>query len=331
MTVEVIKSGLLTTLQDRGRIGCAHLGVGRAGAFDAPALRIANALVGNPDDACGLEMTLLGPTLRFHRNAWIAATGAPLSLSVNGHDAPMWAPVHVSAGTHVVLGAMLTGCRSYLAVRGGFDIEPVLGSRSTDLNAALGPFKGHALQTGDTLKIGEGVHGMRGRAVTSGRPSHPPPAWRLDPRPWFDGAPPHSLRLIQGSHFSSLSTRSRKLLFDATFTVQANSNRVGLRLAGPKLAWDTPVEMISEAGIAGLLQLPPSGQPIVFGVECPVSGGYPRIGQVAAVDLPRLAQLRPGDALHFTPSTLAQALSALREREQALLRLEANIAARLTA
>lgn len=331
MTVEIIKPGLLTTPQDRGRIGYAHLGVGRAGAFDAPALRIANALVGNPRDACGLEMTVIGSTLKFHCDAWIAVTGAPLPFSTDGHDTFTWAPVHVGAGATVVLGAMPMGCRSYLAVRGGFDIEPVLGSRSTDLNAALGPFDGRALQAGDKLGIAAPVHGKHGMALIRGKSSHTLPVWRLDPRPWFHDALQHSLRLIQDSHFNSLSARSRELLFDTTFTVQPDSNRVGLRLTGPKLEWSASVELISEACIAGLLQLPPSGQPIAFGVECPVSGGYPRIGQIAAVDLPRLAQLRPGDALHFTLGTLAQALSALREREQALLRLEANIAARLTA
>lgn len=320
MTVEVIKSGLLTTLQDAGRPGLAHLGIGRSGAFDAPALRIANALCGNPSGACALEVTLLGPTLRFHTDAKIAVTGAPIPLRIDGTERPTWAPVFAAAGSMVELGAMRSGCRSYLAVRGGFDAAPVLGSRSIDVNAQLGPLMGRPLRAGDILETQ-----VAADAISTSR------KWRLDPRPWFPEEPVATLRLLSGSHFDKLKETSRKLLFSDNFVVQQDSNRVGLRLAGPKLEFDQPVEMVSEGCMPGVLQLPPSGQPIAFGPECPVSGGYPRIGQVAAVDIPRLAQLRPGDKLRFAPCTFDRALHALRERERALARLETGIAARLTA
>jgi len=320
MTLEVIKPGLLTTLQDAGRAGFAHLGIGRAGAFDAPAMRIANALCGNPRDACGLEITLLGPTLRFHGDAWIAVTGAPIPFRIGGADRPMWAPVFVAAGSMVELGAMRSGCRGYLAVRGGFDVTPVLGSRSTDVNAQLGPLGGRPLRADDVLQ-------MQPVARAAAKPGN----WRLDPRPWFPEEAPATLRLLPGSHFDKLEEASRKLLFSEAFMVQADSNRVGLRLSGPPLEFGEPVEMVSEGCVPGILQLPPSGQPIGFGPECPVSGGYPRIGQIAAVDIPRLAQRRPGDALRFTPCTFDDGLRALRERERALTRLESSIAARLTA
>ncbi|TAM94521.1 MAG: hypothetical protein EPN40_11715, partial [Rhodanobacteraceae bacterium] len=153
--------------------------------------------------------------------------------------------------------------------------------------------------------------------------------WRLDPRPWFADDPARPLRLLPGSHLDALAEISRKLLFVEPFSIQTDSNRVGLRLTGPRLDWTAPIEMVSEGCLPGLLQLPPSGQPIAFGPECPVSGGYPRIGQIAAVDVPRLAQLRPGDALRFAPCTFEDALRALRDRERALRALEANIAARL--
>ncbi|HXE66439.1 MAG TPA: biotin-dependent carboxyltransferase family protein [Rhodanobacteraceae bacterium] len=320
MTIEVVKSGLLTTLQDAGRSGYAHLGIGRSGAFDAPALRIANALCGNPPDACALEVTLLGPTLRFRDDAWLAVTGAPIPLRIDGAERPTWAPVFAAAGSKIELGAMRSGCRSYLAVRGGFDVAPVLGSRSTDVNAQLGPLMGRPLRTGDILKT------QAAASATSN-----PVNWRLDPRPWFPEEPVATLRLLPGSHFDRLKETSRKLLFSKIFVVQADSNRAGLRLSGPKLEFDEPVEMVSEGCVPGILQLPPSGQPIAFGPECPVSGGYPRIGQVAAGDIPRLAQRRPGDALRFTPCTFDDALRALRERERAMARLETGIAARLQA
>jgi antagonist of KipI len=320
-SVEVIKPGLLTTLQDSGRPGYAHLGIGRSGAFDVPALRIANALCGNPRDACGLEITLLGPSLRFHADAWIAVTGAPLRITIDGAEAPAWAALPVPAGATVTLGAMRTGCRSYLAVRGGFDMEPVLGSRSIDVNAALGPNDGHALRAGDLLPVTNAESG----SLFSGASRK----WQLDPRPWFDDDPQRPLRLLPGSHLDNLTDSSRKLLFSETFTMQTDSNRVGVRLAGPKLAWKAPIEMTSEGCIPGLLQLPPSGQPIAFGPECPVSGGYPRIGQIAAVDMPVLAQRRPGDAVRFTPCTLDDALIALHKREGAIAKLENLIRRRL--
>ena len=337
MTIEVLKPGLLTTLQDAGRPGFTHLGIGSAGAFDAPALRIANALCGNPRDAGALEITLLGPTLRFRDDAWIAITGAPIPFRVDGVDQPTWAPVFVAAGVTVELGAMRSGCRSYLAVRGGFDVAPVLGSCSSDVNACLGPLAGRPLRAGDVLETGTGsgsfFSGGTPRNRDNARENEPDPIsnWRLDPRPWFPEETPATLRLLSGSHFDKLREISRKRLFSETFTVQSDSNRVGLRLSGPTLEFDEPVEMVSEGCVPGILQLPPSGQPIAFGPECPVSGGYPRIGQVAAVDMPRLAQRRPGDALRFVPCTFDDAFRALRERERALGRLETRIAARLNA
>ncbi len=322
MSVEVVKPGMLTTLQDGGRSGYAELGIGRSGAFDAPALRIANALCGNARDACVLEFTLLGPTLQFHTAAWIAVTGAPIPLRIDGRELPRWAPVQVAAGARVGLGAMPRGCRGYLAVRGGFDVEPILGSRSTDLHAALGPFAGRALRAGDRLAIAAVDSPLSARAASG---------WWLDARPWFAEDAAQPLQLLPARHQADLTDASRRALFAGAFTVQADSNRTGLRLQGPSLVWQAPLEMVSEGCVPGLLQLPPSGQPIVFGVECPVSGGYPRIGQVAATDLPRLAQARPGAVLRFAPCTLADAWHALQKRERALADLETRIATRLSA
>lgn len=327
MTIEIVKPGLQTTLQDAGRPGLAHLGIGRSGAFDAPSMRIGNALVGNPHSACALEMTLLGPTLRFRHDAWIAVTGAPTVFRIDGVDAPMWAPVWVRADTHVELGAMRSGCRAYLAVAGGFDVDVVLGSRSTDANAHLGPFDGRPLQAGDVLRY----RGGRQQRQTGNNCATVTPHWSIDSRPWIDDDPERRLRLLPGTHLDNLTDVSRNILFSEIFIVHTDSNRVGLRLDGPKLEWVAPIEMVSEGCVPGLLQLPPSGQPIAFGPECPVSGGYPRLGQIAAVDLPRLAQRRPGDALRFRPCTLEEAWRALREREHALRKMETAITVRLHA
>jgi antagonist of KipI len=333
MSIEVLKPGLLTAPQDRGRSGYAHLGVGHAGAFDLPALRLANALAGNPPDACGLEITMLGPTLKFRTDAWIALTGAPVAVHVDEQPVSMWAPLVVRSGSVLTFGAMGRGCRAYFAVHGGLDLEPVLGSRSLDVNAALGPL-GRPLRSGDILKVQMGsasFFGQRCGASGLAGKNEPDPVskWTIDPRAWFDADQELPLRLLPGTHTHLLDAKSRASLYTQTFRIATDSNRVGCRLEGEPLELSEPVEMVSEACVAGTLQLPPSGQPIALGVEHPVSGGYPRIGQIAAADLPRLAQRRPGDALRFAPCSLEEAQRALQDRERQLREMEMLIANRL--
>lgn len=324
MSVQVLKPGLLSSLQDGGRRGHAAIGVGRAGAMDAPAWRLANALVGNRGDEAAIECTLVGPTLRFEHAAWIALTGAPIAAQVGELRLPPWTVCHLPAGSVLRLGGMEIGCRSYLAIRGGFNVPPVLGSRSCDLHAGIGHAQGRALRSGDMLPVG--VLEPLPRRVAGDRPT--PLHWSIDPQPWFDfGQQP--IALLHGSHWAQLDEASQRRLFDARFAVSKDSNRTASRLDGQTLQLRQPLELISEAALPGTLQLPPSGQPIVLMAEAPVTGGYPRIGQVAAVDLPRLAQRRPGDTVCFRDSTLEQALARLAGREQRLARLLRHIAQRL--
>lgn len=320
MSVSVLKSGLLSTVQDGGRPGYAALGVGRAGAMDAPAWRLGNALVGNTAGEAALEFTLLGPTLRFNRPAILALTGAAATVLADGQPLPYWTCCRVPAGTVLAIGGMAQGCRGYLAVRGGFDTDPVMGSRSSDLHARLG----RALREGDELPLGAAppLPGPpTGEALAAS-------SWRLDHSAWFDAAP-RPLALLRGSHHDALDEASQQALHQAAFTVSKDANRTAARLDGERLRLRRPLELISEATLPGTLQLPPSGQPIALLAEAPVTGGYPRIGQVAAVDLPRLAQRRPGDAVHFVPITLDEASDRLAARERALQRQLAAIAARL--
>lgn len=324
MSVRVLKPGLLTSVQDTGRPGRAALGIGRAGALDTVATRLANALVGNAAHEAVLECTLVGPTLRFERAAVVACTGAPATLQADGHALPAWTACHLPAGSVLHLGGMRQGCRSYLAIGGGLAIPTVLGSRSDDLHARIGPHRGRALREGDTLALGPPVDlpGLpRGAGIEALR-------WGLDPQPWFDVAE-RPIALLPGSHRDALDAPSREQLLGARFTVHADSNRTGCRLDGPTLRLSQPLELVSEAALPGTVQLPPSGQPIVLMAEAPVTGGYPRIGQVAAVDLGRLAQRRPGDRLSFEPITLTRALQRLAERERALQRLAGHVRQRL--
>lgn len=324
MNVTVIKPGLLSSLQDGGRPGHAALGVGRAGAMDLPAWQLANALVGNTAGEATIECTLAGPSLCFEQAAVIALTGAPITARVGEHSLPMWTTCQLPAGSVLHLGGMASGCRSYLAVRGGFDIAVLLGSRSSDLHARIGFARGRALHPGDLLPVGSAAP-LPG--LSTGHEVHPL-SWSLDPQPWFDFAR-GPLALLRGSHWVQLDEVSRGLLCGGSFVLSKDSNRTAGRLDGHILRLQAPLELISEAALPGTVQLPPSGQPIALLAEAPVTGGYPRIGQVAAVDLPRLAQRRPGDTVCFQESTLDEALRRLGARQQRLTRLLDTIAQRL--
>jgi biotin-dependent carboxylase-like uncharacterized protein len=312
MAIEVIKPGLLTSLQDAGRRGYAALGVGRAGAMDEPAWRLANALVGNADGEAALEMTLGGPTLRFHQHAVVAVTGAIIDARANGQPVPLWTSCLLPAGTVLRFGGMRHGCRSYLAVRGGFDSTPVLGSRSTDLHASIGG----AIKAGDVLTVGGHTAAPWFRSGTQMQALR----WGPDPHPWLD-YPQGPLALMRGHHYAALDDASQRVLFTQRFVVSKDSNRTGNRLDGTPLRLRETLELISEATLPGTLQLPPSGQPILLLAEAPVTGGYPRIGQLAAVDLARLAQRRPGDAVYFRETSMEESWQRLRKREASLRQL----------
>ena len=205
MSVRVLKPGLLSSLQDAGRPGYAAVGVGRSGAMDRPAWQLANALVGNRDGEAAIECTLLGPTLHFEQAAWIALTGAPISARIDGFELPSWTTCTVPPGSVLQLGGMPTGCRSYLAVRGGFDVAMVLGSRSADLHAGLGQPGGRCLRAGDVLPVAT-------RSPLSSLPLGEKAAslsWGLDPQPWFNFGQP-TIELIHGSHWQQLDPRSQR-------------------------------------------------------------------------------------------------------------------------
>ena len=320
MSVHVLRPGLLSSLQDAGRPGHAALGVGRAGAMDGPAWQLANALVGNTRGEAAIECTLLGPTLRFEQPVVIALGGAAISAHVDSVAIPMWTRCALPTGSVLTLGGIAVGCRAYLAVRGGFDVPRLLGSRSSDLHARLG----RALRAGDVLPLGNAGAPPLHAGDEAIRVLH----WSLDPQPWFDFRQ-RPLALLRGNHFDRLDADSQRQLYRGRFVLSKDSNRTAGRLDGHTLRLQSPLELISEATLPGTLQLPPSGQPIALLAEAPVTGGYPRIGQIAAVDLPQLAQRRPGDTVCFRESTLDEALTRLAARQQRLDRLLATIARRL--
>jgi len=273
VSIVVIDPGALTTVQDRGRFGYAHLGVPRAGALDAPAAALANRLVGNGPDAAVLETTLSGVTVRLDRAATIAVTGAWCEVLVDGRATAHSEPVSVRAGSTVTVGGATTEVRSCLAVGGGVDVPLVLGSRSVDTLAWIGPPR---LRAGDVLPLGEPVGAPAPLDVGVRRP-----AGRV-------------LRITPGPRADWIDDAAWRRLDRASYTVDTASNRVGIRLSGPPIERARSGELASEGIVLGAVQLPPSGQPVVFLNDHPVTGGYPVIGVVEADDLPICAQLRPG-------------------------------------
>jgi antagonist of KipI len=304
MTLEVLAGGLQTTVQDLGRFGYRHLGVGVAGALDGYSARVGNLLAGNPENFAMLEIALHGPRLRFHRAARIAITGAELDAQADGIAVAGWRQVDLPAGCELVLGPCRRGARAYLAIAGGIQVTPVLGSASTDLRAAFGGVSGRCLVAGDLLPLADtSPVGAADQTFVCWKPAAipnpatlPTPApWWLNPEPDLDFKHHTPIRLLPGRDAVVPATA---LCSDA-YRVSAHSNRQGLRLQGPPLTLVDRRERLSEPVAPGTVQLPPDGQPIVLLGEAQTIGGYPRIGHVIAADLPRLAQLRPGDTLHF--------------------------------
>lgn len=299
MAITVVRAGMLTTVQDLGRHSHRASGVPVAGAMDGFALRLANLLVGNHVDAAGLEFTLVGPELQFGADTLIALTGGDFALL------PLCQPIRVKAGERVVLGAARFGCRGYLAVAGGLDVPLVLGSRSTYLRAKLGGLAGRALRDGDVLPSVQVARNIFGR-------------WQVDERilPAYSPAP--VVRVVRGAQADEFG----ETFLSVEFKVSTQSDRMGVRLAGPVVARKSAVELVSTVVAPGTVQVPPDGQPIVLMADAQTMGGYPQIAHVIGMDLPLVAQLRPGDSVRFQVVTLAEAhrLSMAREHALALLR-----------
>ncbi|WP_299535431.1 biotin-dependent carboxyltransferase family protein [uncultured Streptomyces sp.] len=285
-TLTVVRAGALTTVQDGGRTGWAHLGVARAGALDEPARLLANRLLGNDPGAAVLETTMTGCAVRADRDMVAVVGGAVCRVTVDGRPAAWGAPVRVPAGAVLDAGPALSGVRGCLAFDGGGLLpEPVLGSRSADLLSGLGP---PPLHDGDELPVG--------RAPERGVPALPVAA------PW-PGAPAVLVLPVRlGPRDAWFTPGALRTLFTAAYRVSAQSNRIGLRTEGPALARVRDGELPSEGMVLGAVQVPPDGRPVVFLNDHPTTGGYPVVGVVAAPALAAAAQAAPGTPVRFVPA-----------------------------
>ncbi|GAA2414951.1 5-oxoprolinase/urea amidolyase family protein [Streptomyces coeruleofuscus] len=276
----VVRAGALTTVQDLGRPGHAHLGVPRSGALDRPAADLVNRLAGNQPAAAVLETTLTGCAVRPRSTVTAAVAGAPCRVTVDGRPVAWGAPVHVPAGALLDVGPAVSGVRSYVGVSGGIAVEPVLGSRSTDLLSGLGP---PPLADGTVLLLGRPT-GAHARVDVAPQPA--PPAELV-------------LRVTLGPRDGWFTPEAVRAFLSRPYRVSPASNRIGLRTEGPALERARPGELPSEGMVLGAVQVPPDGRPVVFLADHPTTGGYPVIAVVRAADLPAVAQAVPGTPVRF--------------------------------
>jgi len=324
MALRVQRAGILSTLQDLGRYGSQRFGVPVGGVMDEYSHRVANLVVGNDEREATLEITLAGPRLEFTRDALVGLCGGEFDSTIDGRAVPMARPVQVRTGSVLDIGACRMGCRAYLAVAGGFDVPLVMGSKSTYLRAGLGGFEGRALRRGDLLPTGKARRSLypelRDKSARHGPLRYP--RWSVKANSAFLAHSHHRIRFVPGRHWERFSESIRQQFSNAEFRIGRDSDRMGYRLEGVVLVLDPPLEIQSEAVTFGSIQLPPDGRPIVLMASRQTIGGYPRMGEVASVDLPLLAQLPPGDTVRFEAITLdaSQMLYIQRERELALTR-----------
>ena len=306
-TLEIAEAGLFTTVQDRGRYGFQRFGVPVSGALDELALRCANLFVGNDDGAAGLEMTVVGPAVRFLADTCIAVTGADLSPKLDGEPLPQWQAVNIAEGGELTFHGMRDGMRAYLAVAGGIDVPVVMGSRSTYVKARFGGYEGRPLRKGDVLSsLPPGTEGG------------------LAPRRLPDGygvpsyGESHEIRVILGPQSEAFRPEGIATLLESSYEISLDSDRMGYRLEGPVIEHKQGPDIVSDGNPSGAVQVPGDGIPTILLADRGTTGGYTKIATVITVDLGRIAQAVPGQTVVFREVDVEEAHRLLRESEALL-------------
>jgi len=313
----VTRAGFLTSVQDLGRTGFRQFGVSTSGALDSFALRVANLLVGNDENAAGLEITLGGLRLRFEDERIVAWCGGEFDVQIGSRALPAGHVAHVQAGDELKFGRPQIGCRAWLAISGGIDVPVVLGSRSTDLHASFGGIDGRALRDGDQLSLGDCRQSQTATEDIS--------SWG-GPHDWVSPAKRYpALRFVRGVDWSRFDDVTIQRFTIHEFKVSPDSDRMGVRLDGPELKPADKTDLISEAVAPGTIQIPPSGMPILLLGDCQTIGGYPKIAHVITADLGVAAQLRAGDGVRFLEVSLKDAQQVLMERDRDLGRFRIGL------
>jgi len=316
MKATAIRAGFFTTVQDLGRAGLREYGVSPGGALDPHALRIANLLVGNQESDAALEITFGGVRLRFSDDRLVGWCGGNFEARIGSAVLPSGHAALVHRGEDLSIESPAIGCRAWLAISGGVDVPIVLGSRSGDLKAGFGGINGRAIRDGEEVPLGKNsersmnlARKLGERRVASWKPPHD----------WSNPAKREPiLRFTQGADQTHCGPGAMKIFSSQRFFVSPDSDRMGVRLDGPRLERSNEADLLSEAVAPGTVQVPPDGKPILLLNDCQTIGGYPKLAHVIAVDLSVAAQLRPGDSVRFREVSLADAHAALLERDRDL-------------
>lgn len=313
MSIVIIKPGLLETVQDLGRTGFSRLGVNAGGAMDHYACRLSNILAGNDINEAVLEIHFPGPQILFEEDALICIAGADFMPTLNDEPLPCWQPVLIRKNTVLQFERINTGARAYMAVHGGFRIEPWLNSYSTNLKAVAGGWKGRKLEKGDEIFFRKGS--LRVAEMFKNENNFQLMPWRADTSRVYPGE--NEIAIIAGKEWELLTEASRNLVQQASFQVDPSSDRMGCHLTGEplELVGDRQ-EMVSSAVTFGTIQLLPNGQMVILMADHQVSGGYPRIAHVITAHLPRLAQIRSNEPVRFRLHSIEQAEELLFEHQK---------------
>jgi antagonist of KipI len=295
---------MLTSVQDLGRRGYLRYGVPQAGALDTPAMRIANILVGNREGAAGLELTVLGPKLRFLSDTMIALTGADLGAKLDDAPVPAWQSVSAPVGSVLDFGGADDGLRAWLAFAGGIDVPIVMGSRSTYAQGGFGGFEGRALKAGDVLRTFSS-------ALPPSSDGHGLPDDLLPAVIGHD----HEVRVVLGPQESAFSSNGMTAFLTSRYTIGHQSDRMGHRLEGQKIEHEAGADIVSDATMLGSVQVPGDGQPIVLLADRGTTGGYAKIATVISPDISILAQAAPGDTVGFSAVSVGESRDILAEQE----------------
>lgn len=328
MDVEVLHAGMFTTVQDLGRSHYQQYGVPVGGAMDQSALRMINMLVGNEENEAALEMTIMGPKLLIKKTTLLAIGGADMEPLLNGERIPLWRPILAEEGSMLCFGKVKSGCRTYVTFAGGIHIDRTMGSKSTYIRAAIGGIEGRMLKKGDYFQIGVQPE-MANRFIQDlQKDERIKTKWAISNSvlPKYKKHP--KLRVIADFEYDQFTEESKKAFFTKEYKVSNYADRMGYRVEGEILNRAIEKEILSSSVTFGTIQVPNGGQPIILMADRQTTGGYPRMGNIISVDLPLIAQLKPGDYVSFENITLEEAEQLYIEQEVNMNLLKKFIALR---
>lgn len=318
--IKVLKPGLQTTVQDRGRIGYYEIGMPPSGAMDQYSFAIANLLVGNKENAAVLEITYMGPELEFEQDAVIAITGGEIPPKINGVSVPLWSTLEVKEGDVLSFDFVKSGARVYLAVKGGIDVPVIQNSRSTYTLCGIGGYEGRALKEGDVLKIGNDSIVNVSVGTTTPEPFIP------------KYSKTHEIRVVMGLCSYRLTEESKDRFLTIEWTVTPEANRVGYRFKGERLhfvpreqpfgAGSNPSNVVDLGYPIGSIQVPDGIEPIALLNDAVTGGGYATIAAIISTDLNRMAQVKTNERVRFVPVTVDEAIGARREMKEKLAQIQ---------